>query len=259
MFEPEYPYPPDELGYLRDCSRYDVHPDNRLRMLVYVDGRLVDSWAGSVRHTQWEDVAVSFDRERRPAPPPEDPAPVRVLRWLEGVVGGRERLLALDDSASPEPTPPVIDDARLRAAYDAVVDHLDRVAAELFDEEVRRVLLAALAALWERAPETVAHRAPNEVAGGLVWVVGRANELFRGGLRQNTVQRELWMRRQLSVAGQGVAPSLRGVDLHGAHRPHGCPDLMSFGNAALLTAGTRHMLVRWRDEALRAEEGAAQP
>jgi hypothetical protein len=181
-----------------------------------------------------------------------------VLRWLEGVVGGREPLLALDTAPTPPAAPPAIDDDQMRAGYESVVEQLDRVAAELFDDEVHRVLLATLAVLWECAPETVAHTAPNEVAGGLVWIVGKANDLFRGGLKQNVVQRTLWMRRQLSIPGQSLASAVRGVDLHGAYRPHGCPDLMSFGNAALLTAGTRRVLVRWRDQALRAEAEASQ-
>jgi hypothetical protein len=104
----------------------------------------------------------------------------------------------------------------------------------------------------------VGRRPPNEVAGGLVWLVGRANDLFRGGLKQVTVQRELWMRSQLSIVGQSLASSLRGVDLYGAPRPHRCPDLMSFGNPILLTAGTRRLLVRWRDEAVRAEAASDQ-
>lgn len=259
MFAPEYSTPADEIDYLCARAHDDPDPDDRLRILVYVDGRLVDSWAGSVRYSRWADVAATHDRERRPEPwPPPEPPHVGVLRWLDGVVGGREALLGLDDRPTAPPAPPAIEDDGLRSAYESVVDHLDRVSAELFDEEVQRVLLAALAALWERAPEKVVRRPANEVAGGLVWVVGRANDLFRGGLRQITVQRELWMRGQLSVVGQGLASSLRGVDLYGAPRPYRCPGLMSFGNPVLLTAGTRRQLVHWRDEALRAEEGPSQ-
>jgi hypothetical protein len=176
-----------------------------------------------------------------------------VLRWLDGAVGGRDALLALDEAPTPAPEAPPIDDDRLRASYESVADHLDRVGAELFDEEVHRVLLSALALVWEQSPETVAGRPANEVAGGLVWVVGRANDLFRGGLSQATVQRHLWLRRQLSTVGQGVAPWLRGVDLHGAPRPPRCPNLLTFANPHLLTMATRRSLISWRDQALREE------
>jgi hypothetical protein len=63
MFGPDHPFPYAELDYLRERGHYDVHPDNRLRLLVYVDGRLVDSWTGSVRDSRWEQVADEFDRE----------------------------------------------------------------------------------------------------------------------------------------------------------------------------------------------------
>ena len=169
------------------------------------------------------------------------------------MVGGRDALLALDDlPAEPRPRP-VIEDPAMAAAYAEVEGHLARVAAAFFDDEVDRLLASTLAAVWERSPETVTGRPATLVAGGVVWVVGRANDLFSGGLTQTTVRRELWCRGQLSQLGQSIATLLRGVDLWAAQRPPNSPNLVAFANPDLLTPRTRRILARWRDEALRAQ------
>src|SRR5262245_13108067 len=89
-----------------DEAWFDEPPSgglDRLTHLVLVDGRLVEVWSEPVTGTRWQHHADRFDRERRPPspPPPRSSAPVRpehelVLTWLDAVVGGRERLLALD-------------------------------------------------------------------------------------------------------------------------------------------------------------------
>jgi len=88
------------------------------------------------------------------------------------------------------------------------------------------------------------------VAGGLIWVVGKANGLFDGGFTQQLVRRELWFKQPLNVPGQALARHLRGLDFHGESRPRGCPDLTSFARPELLTTETRRTLIRWRDRAL---------
>jgi hypothetical protein len=244
-------------------SWYDPEPDpdQRLRHVIYVDGRLVDTWSESVRGTPWACIALEHDAERRPAPPPvpRDPPHVSVLRWLDGLVGGREALLALDDSPAPESERPVIDDPAMRSAYAEVEHHLDRVVASFFEDEVGRLLTSALVAVWSASPEMVIGRPANQVTGGLVWVVGRANALFGAGLTQTTVRRELRCQSQLSGIGQSIAGLLRGVDLWDARRPASCPDLVAFANPSLLTSTTRRLLIRWRDEALRVERSCVLP
>lgn len=258
--EVDYLFDRRAFGADRGRLPYGAERADRLRILVYVDGRLVDAWHGPVEGTQWMAVADRLDQERRPRPaPPPVPAHVRVMQWLDGLVGGREALLALDDRSVPDVGPPPIEDAEARAAYDAVAEQLDRVATTYFDEEVRLVLAAALRAVWEAGPALVTGRPANQVAGGLLWVVGRANQLFAGGLTQTSMQRELWLKPTLSQCGQRLGHVLRGVDLYDAPRPHQCPDLKSFGNPDLLTAATRRLVMRWRDQALAASRSGVLP
>jgi len=260
----------DDIGGLFPLHRYDepgwddhdvAYADQRLRVLVYVDGRLVETLTDAVRGTRWEVHARRFEDELRPAPPPAlPPRPVhaRVLDWLHGLVGGPDALDALTDDV-PETEPPTFADDQDAGAYLAVADHLDRVAALFFDEEIAQVLQRALATLWVRDPSVVRGPAPaQQTAGGLCWVVGRANGLFGGGLTQTTLQRELWLKTSLSTVGQRVARVLKGIDLYGGHRPHQAPDLVGFANPALLTPATRRLLIRWRDQARAAERAMIQ-
>ena len=235
----------------------------RLRLQAYVDGRLVDSWTEPVRGSRWEPFADQVDDERRPAAvlrPPEPPRHEQVLRWLDGMVGGRETLLALTDEPDP-PAPPLdLPDAESRAAVAAVKESLDRVASELLDAEARRALDRALTLLGHAAPHalTGARSAPT-VAGGLLWIVGKANGLFDGGFTQQLVRRELWLKQPLNVPGQALARHLRGIDFHDEPRPRGCPDLRSFARPELLTVATRRTLIQWRDLALSLGEAGVPP
>lgn len=243
-----------------DYLDYSYSPPGaaRLRLQAYVDGRLVDSWTEPLPGSRWERLADQFDEARRPQPvrSPESPRHQQVLRWLDGVVGGRAALLALsDEQHGPEPQPE-LPDAESQAAYDGVREALSRVGREFLEEEARQVLDRSLVMLWRAAPHVVTGaRSPSTVAGGLLWVVGKANGLFEGGFTQQLVRRELWLKQGLNVPGQAVAGQLRGIDFDSQRRPHGCPDLASFARPELLTSRTRRTLVRWRDLAL-ALEGA---
>lgn len=230
----DYPYPalPSE--------------DERVRLLAYVDGRLVDSWTESVHHSRWQRFADQFDHERRPrvVNPPDPPRHEQVLRWLDGLVGGREALLALTD-APVQPVPPA---AVHEAAYAGVREALDRVSGDYLDVDACRVLDRSLALLWEAAPHAVTGASSvSTVAGGLLWIVAKANGLFDGGFTQQLVRRELWLKQQLHLPGKALARHLRGLDFHAQPRPHGCPDLTSFARVELLTSQTRRTLVEWRD------------
>ncbi|MGZ5400508.1 MAG: hypothetical protein ACXWDM_10890 [Nocardioides sp.] len=249
----------DYLDYSYDPVRPGVE---RLRLQAYVDGRLVDSWTEPVRGSRWERFADQFDGERPPAVhrPPEPPRHEQVLRWLDGVVGGRAALLALTAEAGDQVPAPYLPDTESEVAYVAVREALAPVADEFLDAEARRVLDRSLALLWEAAPHAVTGaRSAKTVAGGLLWIVGKANGLFDGGFTQQLVRRELWLKQGLNVPGQALARHLRGLDFHGARRPHGCPDLASFARPELLTVETRRTLVQWRDLALALEPATVLP
>lgn len=250
----------DELGQWG--YPYASPSDDRLHHLVYVDGRLVDSWTDSVLGSRWEEHARRFDDERTPVchhPEPRPPAHVQVIGWLCGLVGGPVELDALIEER-PVGETLVLGDPEDATAFGAVGAHLDRVGGLFFDAEVTAVLQRALALLWTGDPGLVRGPTPaNEVAAGVVWVVGRANGLFGGGLTQTTIQRELWVKQPLATSGQRVSRVLRGIDLFAGTRPPQAPDLRGFANAALLTPATRRTLIRWRDQARAAEPALVLP
>ena len=248
--------------YLDYASPSPLSGPERLRLQAYVDGRLVDSWTEPVRGTRWERFADQFDDERRPVVtrPPDPPRHEQVLRWLDGLVGGREALLALTDEPHDPVPAPDLPDAESEVSYVGVQEALDRVSAEFLDAETRRVLDLSLALLWEAAPHAVTGAtSATTVAGGLLWIVGKANGLFAGGFTMQLVRRELWLTQALNVPGQALARHLRGLDFHGERRPQGCPDLMSFARPELLTADTRRTLIQWRDLALALEPAGVLP
>lgn len=88
------------------------------------------------------------------------------------MVGGRETLLALTEEPDEPDATPVFPDAESEAAYAAVHERLNRMAATFHDPEVHRVLGRSLDLLWRGAPHAVTGaRSPSTVAGGLIWVV----------------------------------------------------------------------------------------
>ena len=167
------------------------------------------------------------------------------LAWLEGLVGGRAALLALTDEPAPPPRPPALASTTDGAAYDAVVTRLDRVT-ELYDAEVAAILDWALATAWHRRPALFDGRA-SALAGGLVWVVGKANGLFDRDLRPCDVQGALELRSPLRPMGLRLAPVVGRTAPVVAPRPMEASDLTGFGEAALLTPTTRREVTTWRD------------
>ncbi len=148
---------------------------------------------------------------------------------------------------------------RTGAAYDALASQVDRAADLFCDAEVAAVLDWALVTGWHRRRDTVnplgRGRAP-AVAGGLAWVVGKANGLFDGDLRQVDVQRALGLGSPLRGMGLRLAPVVGRGSPVVAPRPLEAPDLTGFGEPALLTPATRREVATWRDRALGVEEVA---
>ncbi|WP_447644758.1 hypothetical protein [Nocardioides zeae] len=240
----------------------DLRPGERVTHLVLLDGRLVDAWSTEVAGTRWEPFARALDRERRPpapvvraAPPP--PAHEQVLAWLDAVVGGRAALRALDTGPSPalaEPPPGLTPAVAERRAV--VRDLVTAVAEETFDDDVAATLLVAVdrVAVEEPALLTGALSAL-QVAGGVCWLVGRANGLFTGGVTQTTVRDLLGLAAPLTGGGQAVQRALA-VEWPEIAAPPSWTGgrLLATGRPELLTRRVRRQLVRSRDRALAEQE-----
>jgi hypothetical protein len=250
-------------------TRYDAHyaepPPDRVTHLVFVDGRLVDSWREPAIGNKWEAVARRHDREALPPEPPPKPDHERVLEWLAGICGGSSAVDALTVA-------PLTDDAiDLPAEYaerawcdrmEGTAELLDAVAPRWFDTETSFAFRHALLALWSEDPETVTGAATAaHLAGGICWAVGKANGLYNpvGALRVGRVQEALALRSPISGYGGSVAIALRGFHgrpLGGWGRPAGVPDLHPLGRPDLLLGATRERLVRIRKRARAAARAA---
>ena len=247
--EPE-PYWTDS-GWLR----------NRLSHFVLLDGRLVDTWSEPVEGTRWQHVAEEFDREnRRPAAPPSPPSRQpheSALDWLDSLVGGRIALEALTDEPLPTPTPLRVDDLPLAARHRVeAVSRALGVLTELFDAETGRALKTVLATLWDEDRDVVlGAKSAAQVAGGICWLVGRANDQFgKDKVAQQTVQKKLGLKTTISSFGATVHRARRGLQPTYVERPWPQRDLLATGRAGFLTSTTRRRLIRLRDQAVAARE-----
>jgi hypothetical protein len=264
------PYPaqfeddrPDRWFYDDGCRRFEPGGD-RLVHLVQVDGRLVDCWTEPVERSRYAHYAEQFDAERRPLPiePPRPRTPqyAVALAWLDDLVGGRPALLSLTGERLPAPAAIPLDDLPLAARHrlEGVLARLDQTRA-VFNDEVGDLLLRLLSELWAADPEIVTGAADaDRVVGGMIWVVGKANDLFNAaaGMPQTRVQKALNLRSSLVSYGPKVHQELRGLTDRWIERPWSQRELLSTGRPDLLTARTRRRLIRVRDQALAAEKEA---
>jgi hypothetical protein len=251
--------------FWRDDADLADELHERVTHLVFVDGRLVDHWSEPAPGTRWQPYADRFDRDRRPLPPPPATPPYeRVLRWLDGVCGGRAAVLALTDE-------PLDDDRDLPEAPSRQEQHrlaevaelLDGVASVRFDAETGHALRAALLAVWASDPTVVIHAPTAErAAGAIAWAVAKANALLHphGTLRVRDLQDGLGLRSSPSTYGRVVERALvgfRDLDAPYGFRPHGLPELLPLGHPELLLGRVRERLVRTRDQALAAQRDSA--
>lgn len=259
--------------YWSDCDRYEPRPwwaaaeswrvdrgrlHNRLTHLVLLDGRLIETWSEPVENTRWQHVAELFDRDKeRPVAAPRRPPHQSALDWLDSLVGGRVALEALTDD--PLPVSPLlrVDDLPLAARHrvEAVSRALD-VLTDFFDAETGRALKTVLATLWEEDRDVVlSAKSAAQVAGGICWMVGRANDQFgKDKVVQQTVQKQLGLKTTISSFGSTVHRALRGLQPTYAERPWSQPDLLATGRAEFLTSTTRRRLIRLREQAVAARE-----
>lgn len=243
-------------------------PRERLRLMAFVDGRLVSSWTERVEESAWWEVARRFDQENErvvlPPPPPPVPTYERVLAWLDDVCGDRDAVLALSAELDDDvPDLPEVDTPQSRARLSAVAELLDAVAASRFDQELAAALRRCLIAVWETAPEVVTDAATAaHVAGGVAWVVTKANDQI-GAQRRITLSQlkdALAIHQSPATYGKVVHRALvgyRDFDSQRTGRVYELPDLLQLGRADLLVASTRRTLCRARDRALEAQRASA--
>lgn len=245
--------------------------DDLVTHLVFVGGRLAESWSEEAHETRYADFARTLARERQrmePAPPVPEVAPhVRLLGWLDEQAGGRESLLALngepltdDDTEVPE-ADRAADCQRLMA----VAELLDGCTNVLLrQEEWGNACRRALRMLWQSDPHVVTHASSAaHVAAGIVWSVGRANGWFSAGgysiCTQSALRDHFGLSSYPSAYGKSVQSAVRATlptELPWGWRglgPHHTPDHAPLGQPGLLTATTRRMLIRVREQALASE------
>ena len=265
-----YGYDPYSTRY--DDARYDAWSDEdspeRLRLLAFVDGRLVGCWTERVEESRFAEIARRFDRDRQrqvlPPPPPPAPTYERVLAWLDGVCGDREALLALSPTQlDDEPDLPEVDTPQARARLSAVAELLDAVAASNFDQEIAVAFRQCLVTVWDKEPEVVLDAATAaHVAGGVAWVVAKANGVLgaQGRVTVTQLKHALALSPSPSTYGKVVQRALvgyRDFDAQRVGRLYELPDLLPLGRTDLLLGVTRRTLCRARDRALEAQEASA--
>jgi hypothetical protein len=255
-----------------DQGRYDDQDRDqdreRLRLLAFVDGRLVGSWTERVEESPWAELARRLDRERdqRVLPPAPPPAPTyeRVLAWLDDVCGGRDAVLALTTGPLEDcPDLPEVETPQARSRLSAVAELLDAVAARRFDPEAGAAFRVCLLRVWDREPDVVLDAVTAaHVAGGVAWLVAKANGVLgpQGRVTVTRLKEELALHATPSTYGKVVQRALVGYRDFGSERTgrlYELPDLLPLGHPDLLLASTRRTLCRARDRALEAQQAAA--
>ena len=256
---------PWQPHFTYDEPRYSSLDDrDRIVHLVHLDGLLVDAWSEPVEGTRYADIARRIDRERRPVPVPETPKPplhLQLTSWLQGLVGGADALAELTtaplvplDPIDLEPLP-----LGIRHRLEGVLALLRGVPQ--LDAELRTALGNAVRLVHQADPALLgSFTSAGQAAAGVVWAVGKANGRIspEGPVRQKDLAAALGVPVSLSGPGRRVATVLVGAPGLLGSRPYGlgCPDLVSLGTPALLTSSARRLLVRLRDQAVRAREAA---
>ena len=239
--------------------------------LVFVGGRLAESWSEEAEESKYAEFARSLAQERRRVDPhpqmPEVPSHVRLLAWLDEQVGGREPLLALhgDPLDAGDTEVPEADLSADRQRLTAVAELLDGCTNVLLrQEEWGSACRRALPLLWQSDQQAVT-QAPTaaHAAAGIVWSVGRANGWFPTSgysvCTQSALRDHFGLSVYPSAYGKVVQSALRTslpTDLHWGWRssPLGpTPELAPLGRPDLLTATTRRTLIRLRDQALASQ------
>lgn len=234
----------------------------------------ISSWYGERRPGPGETVhlcpecrdlmseVVSLAR-RLPDPRPE-PDWSRALRWLDGICGGRQAVLALDAAPLTEEglDLPVGVPAGHRQRLESCATLLDATARRFLDEEAAVALRRALLRLYACEPAVVTGaRSAALLTLGVVWAVGRANGWMypRGTLTEKDLKPYLNATGTAATIGGRVVDGLVGpYRWQTTSRPWSfggqSRDLEPLGHLDLLVSGTRRQLLEVRDRALADQE-----
>lgn len=236
----------------------------RLAHLVFLDGRLVDSWSEDPRGTSYAPLAAARDEERArllrqlaPQAPPK-PTHERTLEWLDAMAGGRSALLAMTTDLLRDPDlPPTVEASAADAQRLELLWRRLEPAGELFGAESLSAARALVTLLWTEDRTALTVPTPDRVLAGVTWVVARANDLFRRAAVTHAVVREvLDISTPLTSHGQALHRAIGGLPVE-IGSPWHQSELLPVGRVDLLTSTTRRRLVRLRDQALEASAVAA--
>lgn len=235
-------------------DRYEGQPHvpGDLRMLVFLEGVLIDSVERPVQGSGYECAALEMQAARRPReiaePEPVPPPWQRELSALDLQVGGRKALLEL--SAGP------LESRALPATCAEVAGQLDALdLGEEFTVAVRN----ALVHVAETDPDLLlVPGRPEQVAAAAAWIVARANGMTgaRGRLRQADLARAFAIKPFPShIAGQMTSAFQRYLPRERSSWGYSCLR-DELGRPDVLLTGVRARIVRERDRALAAAESA---
>lgn len=168
-----------------------------------------------------------------------------MLEALDGVVGGRKVLMALDAAPLPDEA---FDwgaiPADIHPVVQEVLEACDRCADELLDGEHRTAMRRFLARTAAADPKIFRRKAsPVRGAAAIAWVICRANESVGTSWSELSVQELLESFGVTGSVSRRAEPMLRA----NAVEPHGVYGMMHLGSAELLTAARRVDLIELRD------------
>jgi hypothetical protein len=193
-------------------------------------------------------AALGLDTEHMPDMPvgPEEPEDFEesMLGWLALDVGDRDQLDGLDDN--PLPNEPfrweaIPDDVTARV--NEVLTLTDRCCDEILDSEYRTACRRVIARVASNEPDVFRRKGRAEsAAAALVWIVGKANDLFEqrtGGMQVRDLMSHFGL-RQSSVA-QRAATMLRAGGFNDDTY------IVRIGSPDYLVAARRRRIISMRD------------
>lgn len=243
-----------------------VPGEPKVTYVVLVDGEVLESWSEPLRESAWQQhprTGVDYEQLRtwrkRSWTMPEGPNHhEQTIAWLERATGGVTALADLDVTPlSPEDVPMpllLVSDHGLESGLTEAARLVDDVHERFWggEAELRTAFRRGLAAC---APGLLTGPRPWEpavVAGAVVWAVGKANGVFRQGLKptQKDVAAALGLKTLPAGRGGEVVRALGGPERGWSHYGWDWHQYEALGRVDLLVSATRRDMITARDNAL---------